>query len=273
MSHLRSTQQPISSNSTWTPLPRHSENAGVLPWHVPTVAPANSRWVTTFFSTGLICLCSHYPQCRPSESGEGTPCERCKNESHKCEFRPVDQSSTSNSHALNYPIQDDPVNLYPVGSAYPVSSALPENQFTPSVPSTNQQHWAHPHSNFLPQSGGYSSNQAPYCPSMQTYLHTNPPYYSPSYGQPISQPSYPNTQQGYHALPGYSIGQHSYPHTNQSMTPYAPAQAPGPYHQHRWIYFWKYENWLVLTPILILSVYQFDNYENQTGDYLEPPTE
>ena len=90
------------------------------------------------FSMDLICSCSHYPQCRPSKSGEG-PCERCHNGNHPCEYRPVDQRSTSYSHAFNYPIQDDPINLYPVdlypvASAYPASSAPSENQFIPSVP-------------------------------------------------------------------------------------------------------------------------------------------
>lgn len=165
-------------------------------------------------------------QCRPSESAEDAPCERCIKEGTLCQYRPVESSSASNNHAHNYPEQDNPVNLYPV---HPVP---PPNQQT--APPVNQ-YWTVP----PPVSGGYPPNPI-FSPTPQAPFQPNTLYPTSPYHQHVHSSSYPAPPQYSYPTSGYSTGQSNYqpsqfasgghPPPNQYIA-YAPA--PGPYHDQR----------------------------------------
>ena len=117
-------------------------------------------------------------QCRRHDSVDSSPCEQCVKDGVLCEYRLVDPSSASNSHASNY--QDNSVSLHPVHSAPPPNqeSALPVKH--PSRVPTQRG----PHPTFNP--------------AMQAPFQTNPHYPTPSYKQhpfsyPVPQYLYTNT--------------------------------------------------------------------------------
>ena len=152
-------------------------------------------------------------QCRPPESADNAPCERCVKEGCFCEYRPVDSSSSPNNHVPNYPDQDNPVNLYPV---HPVP--VPNQQSPP----LNQPYWPV----LPPTSGGYVPNQT-YNPVTQAPLQATHLY--PTY-QHIHPSSYPVPQYPYTSTSGYPAGQSNYQsssqlggHPSSQYMPYAPA--------------------------------------------------
>ena len=57
--------------------------------------------VRIFFSKNFTSLLTS-PQCRPVESVDSAPCERCVKEGVYCEYRPVDPSLASNNLTSDY---------------------------------------------------------------------------------------------------------------------------------------------------------------------------
>jgi hypothetical protein len=162
------------------------------------------------FAIGLIPLLT-LSQCRPVESVDSSPCERCIKEGGFCQYRPVDPSSTSNNHAYDYPNQDDPVILYPVHSPPPPNQefAVPVNP--PYVPTPG----GYPYEIFNPP------GQAPYStPPYQPHLSSSYPV--PPYPYPNTVPfQYLADQSNYQ--PSSQFGSHQ-PHP---YMPYPPAHGQG----------------------------------------------